>query len=89
MCQYIYIRCSISEFLIMSAYFIQFQMVFMNVAIHVIHQLPYESCATDPMPTFLLKAVATDFAPVELFSCSLQSGCVCLLYKAACVNTTF
>jgi hypothetical protein len=65
-----------------------FQQVSVDEVISAIHRLPDKHCAIDPVPTHILKSVASDIAPYlcELFNRSLQSGCVPQPFKEAFIT---
>jgi hypothetical protein len=65
-----------------------FQQVSVDEVISAIRRLPDKHCAIDPVPTHILKSVASDIAPYlcELFNRSLQSGCVPQPFKEAFIT---
>jgi hypothetical protein len=65
-----------------------FQTVSAEDVINAIRQLPDKFCASDPVPTYLLKAVSCYVAAflAELFNRSLQSGRVPVSFKAAYIT---
>ena len=56
--------------------------------VEAIHRLPDKQCASDVLPTRLLKQLAEQLAPflAHLFSCSSHSGVVPRVYKSAYVT---
>ena len=65
-----------------------FQPVSVSDVVTAVRALPDKSCSLDVLPTRLLKAVIDTIAPfvTELFNCSLLSGRVPVVFKAAYVT---
>jgi len=66
--------------------FVNFRSPTVDDVAAAIQLLPDKQCASDPIPTGLLKDCADVIAPflVELYNKSLQTGAVRALFKAAC-----
>ena len=65
-----------------------FQPVSINDVVSAVRQLPDKYCASDPLPTYILKAIIADLAPFlsALFNKSLNTGIVPSAFKSAFVT---